>query len=575
MQVEIKIKGGDFFAGGGGVTVAMREIENLECRWILNHDPAAIRTNSFNNPNVKCFWADFYKQDERQLELVDFVWASIECTQHSRAKGKKAKKIGSYMLGWEFLRYVRHINPYLIGIENVPEFKEWSPIRILEDVKNSTKAYSALLFDEEGHYHIEPIEGREGEEFERWKQAIIDLGYDYSERIFNAADHGIPTRRVRFFCYFYKKHLNMQIPWAPLTHNKNGTDGLKQWVACKHYINLTNEGQSIFGREFNPNVAKGHRKPLCVNTLKRVSGGIKKIHPEMYMLMQYYGNGINAQSIDAPLNAVRTKDCHALLKIEKFRFIQDYCRQDIYNKLDDPMSPQLTWQTKHFVTIEKKQMLADYYSREDTATSLDKPANAIRTENSKHLLTMQFVSDGTFSTESKNQSLEDPINTLTGQQRHQLAQVKLDFISIQNNSNGNPGANNHSIDEPAWAITKVEKLQFISTYFNSSGNPGSQNSSIEEPLGAVLTGENKKALITALQNGEIDFDIKMRFLEPEELGRITTFPHGYFTNPRLKLSRKAATKLIGNAVPPEWAKIIIEPVINELRKILLTNLKPA
>ncbi len=575
LEPEFKLKGGDFFAGGGGVTVAMREIPGLETKWILNHDPQAIKTNSFNNPAVKCYWADFYKQDEKQMEPVDFVWASIECTMHSRARGGKAKKIGSYMLGWEFIRYVRFLQPYVIGIENVPEFKEWSPIRICEDIANSTKKYSALMVDEEGHYVVEEIESRKGEEFEKWKKAIEDMGYNYEERIFNAADHGIPTRRVRFFCFFVKKSLQMQIPWAPLTHNKFGTNGLKKWNACKPYINLQKEGNSIFGREYNPMVPKGKRKPLCINTLKRISGGIKKIHPEMYMLMQYYGSGINAQGLDAPLNSIRTKDCHALLKIEKLRFVQDYCRGDIFHKLEDPMAPQLTWQTKHLVTIEKKQMIADYYSRDDTATSLDAPANSIRTENSKHLLTVDFVSDGTFSTEDKNQSLNEPISTLTSQQRHQMVQAEINFISIQNNSNGNPGANNHSAEEPLWAITNTEKMQFISAYFNSDGNQGSQNQDLESPLGSILTGTNKKALITALKNGEIDFDIKMRFLDPEELSKISTFPDGYFTNPRLKLSKKAATKLIGNAVPPEWARLIIQPVITELRRILKTKRQAA
>ena len=75
-------------------------------------------------------------------------------------------------------------------------------------------------------------------------------------------------------------------------------------------------------------------------------------------------------------------------------------------------------------------------------------------------------------------------------------------------------------------------------------------------------------MVTAIENGHFDFDIKMRFLEPEELARISTFPEGYFTHPKLKLSKKMQTKLIGNAVPPEWARIMIEPVINELTEIL-------
>ncbi len=362
----------------------------------------------------------------------------------------------------------------------------------------------------------------------------------------------------------------MTIPWAPITHDKKGKNGLNKWSACRPYINLENEGNSIFGREFNENVHKGKRKPLSVNTYRRIAGGIKKLHPDVYMIMQYYGSSFSAQPLTDPLNTIRTNDCHALLKIEKLKFIQDYCRQDIFNKIDEPMSPQLTWQTKQLVTVEKKQMIADYYGRDDTATSLDAPANTIRCDNSKHLLTMNFISDGTFFASSKNHDVNQPLNALTGQQRHQVIQAKLNFMSVQNNSNGNPGANNHSLNEPSWAATTREKFQFISAYFNSSNNPESQNQDLNSPLNTILTGTNKKALVTALQNGLIDFDIKMRFLDPEEMAMISTFPKGYFTNPQLKLSKKAATKLIGNAVPPEWARIIIDPVIKELKKCLKT-----
>jgi DNA (cytosine-5)-methyltransferase 1 len=172
---EINITSGDFLAGGGGVTFAMKQIEGLKCKWVLNHDRIAIRTNMWNNKGVKHFWVDIYKQDERKMDPVDFMWASIECTQHSKARGGKEKKIGSYTLGWELLRYIKFQRPMLLGIENVTEFKKWAPT------------------DKAGN----PIKEKMGFEFERWKQSICALGYRYYEKIMNAADYGIPTRRVR------------------------------------------------------------------------------------------------------------------------------------------------------------------------------------------------------------------------------------------------------------------------------------------------------------------------------------------------------------------------------------------
>lgn len=541
------ITAGDFLAGGGGVTEAMSKISTIDVRFVLNHDKLAIRTNLFNHRGIKHFWADFYKQDEHEVEKVDLMWASIECTQHSKANGGRDKKIGSYTLGFELLRYIIHGQPYVIGIENVPEFKDWAPL------------------NDEG----KPEKDKKGHEFKRWKNAICALGYEYHEKIMNAADYGLPTRRVRYFAFFTRIELNLQIRWPKQTHNKNGTNGFKKWEACKNHIDLNNEGQSIFGRQFNPAIRKGKRIPLVPNTLKRIAGGIKKYAPELSFIFQYYGNGLNAQSLDAPLNTVTTKDRHVLVTIDKNQFIADHCHTDNYNLPEDPLNPILTRETKQLITIEKKQFLADYYSRDNTAHSLDGPANTIRTENSKHLVTLEskFFSKYYSGDQHHAFSPDEPFHTIRCIDGTALVDVKAQFLTCQNNSNGNPAANVIDINDPLWASTTNEKFQFITAHFNSSGNPETQISDINSPIGAI-TGSTNKALVTALLDGEFDFDIKIRFLDPEELGQISTFPAGYFTNKQLGITRKQQTKLIGNAVPPLWAKMIIEPVANDLDEIL-------
>jgi DNA (cytosine-5)-methyltransferase 1 len=504
--MERILKGGEFLAGGGGMTWAMKQLEDFVCSWVLNHWDIALRVNMFNNKGIKHYWTDFFTQREDELEQVDYVHASLECDTHCIANGGKIKNIGSYMMGWEMVRYVRALNPHVISIENVPEFKKWGPVRIKEDRKQSTANYSALLVDD-GAYVFEPIKERQGEYFEAWKATLCSMGYDYHEKIMNAADYGIPQRRVRYFAWFTRSELALNVKWPEQTHSKGGKDGYKKWVACKHYINLANEGNSIFGRQFNENLPKHLRKPHCTNTLKRVAGGIKKFSPEMYFIMQYYGTGLNVQSLDSPINTIPGKDRHSLVKVEKAQFIQDFCRQDIYISLNDSVNTQVTWQTKQLVTLIKKH----------------------------------FISDGTFGSDNKVFSIEEALNTATGQQRHQLIQAE---------------------------VTGIEKLQFIASYFNSSGRPETQVQSIEDPATAILSEANKKALITLIQKGLIDFDIKTRFLEPEELAQLTSFPKGYFTNPRLKLSKKNAVALIGNAVPPKWGQLIAEPVIAELRRAL-------
>jgi len=228
------------------------------------------------------------------------------------------------------------------------------------------------------------------------------------------------------------------------------------------------------------------------------------------------------------MSTIATHEAHALVTIsEKKQFVSDHCWQSNFNDVDDPMKVIMTRQTKELITIVDKFMVQHYSG--DHSSGIDQP-----------------------------------LPTITTTDHNSIISAKAQFLSPQYNSNGNPGANNSSLDEPCPSISTREKIQFITAYFNSSGNPGSQNQSIDNPLNSIQTSPNKKALVTALLNGEIDFDIKMRFLDYSELAAIMTFPAGYFDKPGLKLNKKQIHKMIGNAVPPLFAQAILQPIKNEI-----------
>lgn len=309
----------DLFAGGGGTSTGAFMVPGIHVSWALNHDPIAIKTHEVNHPETKHYQADIRTQNIKELDPVDVLWASLECTNHSKAKGGKDKDEGSFTLGWELPRYLVHCDPDYLYIENVPEFIRWGELKDGKRVKN-----------------------KEGQEYVRWIQAIKALGYvNYERRFLNAADYGCPTRRIRYFGIFSKP--GCPILWPRPTHaEKENLFELPKWKACRDYIDLKDEGKSIFNRD---------KRPLSPNTLRRIAGGIKKFAPEMYFIMSYYGNGDNCQSISKPLNTITTKERHCLIKVEKHQFIQDYCHQDRYDKLDNPISTLLTWQTKQLITV--------------------------------------------------------------------------------------------------------------------------------------------------------------------------------------------------------------------------------
>ncbi|MNL32463.1 hypothetical protein D3C87_1543140 [compost metagenome] len=173
----------------------------------------------------------------------------------------------------------------------------------------------------------------------------------------------------------------------------------------------------------------------------------------------------------------------------------------------------------------------------------------------------------------KVQGTASPLMVQTGRQSKQLNTVETNTGFIVQNY-GNSMNQSNSLDEPIYTIPcrdihqliRVEKLQFIVKYFNSNGNPGANNESLDGPLSPVLT-EPHHQLITILDN----FDIKARFLNREELAGCSTFPRDYFSHKDLKLSGKKAIEMIGNAVPPKWAKKLFAPTLLNVMKYKLSK----
>lgn len=73
----MEITSGDFLAGGGGVTHAMRK-SGLKVKWVLNHSRTAIRTNMHNNKGIKHYLADFYTQDEHEINGTTEIFPQLE-----------------------------------------------------------------------------------------------------------------------------------------------------------------------------------------------------------------------------------------------------------------------------------------------------------------------------------------------------------------------------------------------------------------------------------------------------------------------------------------------------------------
>lgn len=80
----------DFFCGAGGSSTGATQVPGVTLRAAANHWGLAVETHSMNHPGADHIQADLSQYDPRYFPRTDLAWFSPECTNHSRAKGRKA-----------------------------------------------------------------------------------------------------------------------------------------------------------------------------------------------------------------------------------------------------------------------------------------------------------------------------------------------------------------------------------------------------------------------------------------------------------------------------------------------------
>ena len=260
---NIKLLYIDLFCGAGGTTtgVEQAELNGQACAKVIacvNHDVNAIASHQANHPDTLHFTEDIRTLDLTELTIhlnrmrvkypnaLVVLWASLECTNFSKAKGGRPRDADSRTLAEHLFRYIEQLDPDYIQIENVEEFMSWGDM------------------DEEGH----PISRLKGRSYVRWCNRIMSYGYRYDWRLLNAADFGAYTSRKRFFGQFARTGLPIAFPIP--TYSKEGDNGMfhiyKKWKPVREVLDMNDAGQSIFDR----------KKPLCEKTLKRIYAGLIK-----------------------------------------------------------------------------------------------------------------------------------------------------------------------------------------------------------------------------------------------------------------------------------------------------------
>lgn len=343
----------DCFAGGGGASVGIEMALGRHVDIAINHDPQAIRMHQTNHPNTLHLTEDIFKVDlEKYVKgrKVSLMWASPDCTSHSKAKGGKPRNKGLRILPWAVYKHAKKILPDVIIMENVEEIQQWGPL------------------DEDGH----PIPERKGEDYRKFITAMKSLGYVFDCRELVAADFGAPTTRKRWYAIFRRD--GKPIKWPDVTHKK------ESWLPCGDYIDWSDLGKSIFDRP----------KPLAEATQKRIANGIRKFvvdNANPYIvkdkkafafIIQYHGEqkagDSRGQLLTEPIKTIDTSNRYGLVTA----FVTKFYKSGIGQSCEEPLHT-ITTSPGHFGVVSA--FLVKYYGNDKDGQSLEKPLGTIVTKD--------------------------------------------------------------------------------------------------------------------------------------------------------------------------------------------------
>lgn len=586
----------DLFCGAGGTSTGVENARyaDEQCAKVVacvNHDANAIASHAANHPEALHF-----TEDIRTLELSGLVshvekmkmqypdayvvlWASLECTNFSKAKGGQPRDADSRTLAEHLFRYIEAINPDYIQIENVEEFMSWGDM------------------DKHGH----PISKDKGRCYEKWKRNVRKYGYDFDWRILNAADFGAYTTRKRFFGIFAKRGLPIVFPYP--THCKDGKADmfgkLEKWKPVKEVLDFSDEGDSIFCR----------KKPLAEKTLERIYAGLikfvaggKEAFIVKYNSMSRTGK-YQAPSVDEPCPVVATQGRLALAKVnflskqfsgqpdsknisvngpagtitckDHHAFVSAYYGNGHNHSVELP-APTVT--TKDRLALVNPSFLCSYNFK-DKGKDINLPCPTLLTKDRLSLVTPFFMNY--YSGGGQLGSVETPCPAIMTVPKQNLVtpilmkQIPYRKPWIMNTAFSNIGS---SIEQPSQTITANKKWHYLmNPQFASAGG------SVNNPCFTLIARMDKMPPYLVEVEGGIGIqvtpvdspmtakikefmalygiiDIKMRMLRIAELKKIMGFPEDYV----LIGPQSDQKKFIGNAVEVNMARVLCEAICKEI-----------
>lgn len=514
----------DLFAGGGGASEGIRMALGRDPDLAINHDPEAVAMHKQNHPGCRHLIEDVWSVDPSwatQGKPVDLLWASPDCTHHSKAKGSapnrddKRRSLACVITD----KWVPACWPETIIMENVEEFKSWGPV------------------DHCGRV----IESAKGDTFRWFVKRLRRYGYRVEYRELRACDYGAPTIRKRLF--LVAKRGNGRVVWPEPTHGPGRPEPYRTAADC---IDWSIPCPSIFDR----------KKPLADATLRRIAKGIMRyvVQAERPFIVNLTHGG-RLESIDDP---IRTITCAnrgekaLVVPVLEAHYGTKGGKDLRAHSATEPVRTVSTENRFGLVTA----FLAKHYGGV-VGHGVQQPLGAVTTVDHHSVVAAHLVRQFGQSVGSQTDA---PVGTITPGGLGKTLLSAAHLVKLRGSCR-----DGQALDAPAPTITAggthaALVHAFLLKYYGADQDPR-----LESPLHTITT-RDRFGLVTVQVEGEPYYiaDIGLRMLQPRELFRAQGFHDSYVIDHAdgKPLTKTAQVRMCGNSVCPPMAAALVRANCN-------------
>jgi len=548
----------DLFAGGGGASSGIEQALGRMVDIAINHDAAAVSLHQANHPQTKHLVSDVFEVCPRTVtdrRPVGLLWASPDCTFHSKARGGKpirSKTKKRRALAWVVTRWAGQVRPRVIMLENVEEFAHWGPLV-------------------GGPDHLRPCPKRRGRTFRKWVNSLRRLGYVVEWREMRACDYGAPTIRKRLF--LIARCDGQPIVWPEPTHGP----GKRPYRTAAECIDWTVPMCSIFATKDEArawgkaNNRPAPIRPLAENTMRRIARGVQRYvidnakpfvvtiaHGDQGPNSKRWGSGV--RNIDLPIATMTGKGEMAVVS-PLIAGVGGRAGQSPERSGESPLGTITGKADAAVVVANLSTYYGDKVGTDSQSETLEGPLATQTTEN-RHALVASFLAqhNGGFY-EGDGRDLGQPLSTILTESRghHGLIAAHMS----QSNYGDKPYT---SPEEPLHTIVAGGTHHGLVASFLSKYNGTGTGHEVDRPADTI-TSKDRLGLVTVKQVQYVIADIAMRMLQPRELYACQGFRPGYIIDRGADgrmLTKTEQVRMVGNSVCPPMAEALVRANVADL-----------